>query len=119
MTLGSGNGVVTTNRIALTTGSVAAGAGTAVRLVLSASTDIDTFAEGACYSGFEQVQLGGTAAVALDLDLLAANNTIGTVCINNTTGTVDVATHPLGESQTLDSSESGGRLCRSLSAALV
>lgn len=87
VTLGSGNDVVTTNSIALTTGSVAAGAGTADRLVLTASTDIDTLAEGARYSGFEQVQIENNQA--LDLDLLAANNTVDTIRLNNAAGTAN------------------------------
>ncbi|CAH1746782.1 S-layer protein RsaA [Thauera humireducens] len=87
VTLGSGNDVVTTNNIGLTTGSVAAGAGAADRLVLTASADINTLAEGARYSGFEQVQIEN--GQALDLDLLAANNTIDTIRLNNIAGTAD------------------------------
>src|SRR5690606_26674042 len=60
--------------------SVNAGAGTADRLVLTTTTDIDTLAEGARYSGFEQVQIQN--GQSLDLNFLAANNAIDTIRLN-------------------------------------
>lgn len=88
VTLGSGNDVVSTGGIVLTTGSVNAGAGTADRLVLTASADIAALANGARYSGFEQVQIQD--GQALDLAFLAANNTIDTIRLNNAAGTANV-----------------------------
>lgn len=85
VTTGSANDVITTNGIALTTGSVDAGAGAADRLVVTASADVATAALGAKYKGFEQVQVQDGQAV--DLALLAANNTIDTIRLNNATGT--------------------------------
>lgn len=63
---GKGNDVVTTGFV-LTTGSVAAGEGTADRLVVAGSTHINTAALGAKYTGFEvlQVQDGVSQDVSL------------------------------------------------------
>jgi len=88
VTTGSANDVITTNGIVLTTGSVDAGAGTADRLVVTASADVATATLGALYKGFEQVQVQNGQSV--DLALLAANNTIDTVRLNNAAGTATV-----------------------------
>lgn len=86
ITTGSANDIITTGGV-LTTGSVAAGAGTADRLIVANSADVATAALGAKYSGFEQVQVQNGQAV--DLALLAANNTIDTIRLNNAVGTAD------------------------------
>lgn len=88
VTGGSGNDVISTGGIVLTTGSVNAGTGTGDRLIVTASADVATLALGAKYSGFEQIQVQNAQQV--DLDLLAANNTIDTVRINNAAGTAQV-----------------------------
>ena len=78
---GAGNDQVSTGAT-LTTGLVDAGAGTADRLVVTAAAHIDATA-GKFYKGFEQVQINATAADnSLNLDHLAANNTIDSVRIN-------------------------------------
>ncbi|NBN77628.1 DUF4214 domain-containing protein [Microvirga tunisiensis] len=65
---GKGNDVVTTGAI-LTTGSVAAGEGTADRLVVNASNHINTASLGGKYTGFEVVQVQN--GVAQDVSLIA------------------------------------------------
>lgn len=87
---GSGNDVVTTNGLGgtlLTTASIDAGAGTADRLVVANTNDILipatplSKAQGDLYKGFEQVQVQN--GVTVNLDLLATNNTIDAVRIND------------------------------------
>jgi len=73
-TFGAGNDLITTGGV-LTTGSVAAGAGTGDRLTLNADADIASLALGNKYSGFEIASVG-TGGVNLDLDMLATNNTL-------------------------------------------
>jgi len=73
-TFGAGNDLITTGGV-LTTGSVAAGAGTGDRLTLNADADIASLALGNKYSGFEIASVG-TGGVTLDLDMLATNNTL-------------------------------------------
>ena len=87
---GSGNDVVTTNGgggTLLTTASIDAGAGSADRLVVANTADILiggaplSRAQGDLYKGFEQVQVQN--GVSVNLDLLATNNTIDAVRIND------------------------------------
>ena len=77
----AGNDVVTTGAtyVAADTASINAGAGTADRLVVALTADLATAAAAAKYQGFEQVQANN--GVSVDVSLLAANNTIGTVVI--------------------------------------
>jgi len=84
VTLGSGNDVVTTNGIGLTTGSVAAGAGTADRLIVTASADI-TAVTGAKYTNFEVLQVEN--GVSVDLDHVAG---ITGIRINGAAGATGV-----------------------------
>lgn len=79
------NDRVTTGAVLTTSGSVAAGDGTADRLIVATNGHITTVS-GARYSGFEQIQVADT--VAVDMDDLSANNTIGTVRLT-TGGQVD------------------------------
>ena len=86
---GQGNDSVTVGATALTTGSIAAGAGTGDRLTVSgSSTAVATATDGAKFSGFEV--LGAANTVTVDMNNLAANNTFtslvlgaGTNVINN------------------------------------
>ncbi|MDB5455542.1 MAG: hypothetical protein JWP92_1127 [Caulobacter sp.] len=85
VTGGSGNDKFTTGSV-LTTGSVAAGAGTD-RLVVATAADVATTALWAKYTGFEQVQ---TAGQNLDLALLGAAGVTsvfasGTLTLDNAT----------------------------------
>ncbi|WP_165130520.1 beta strand repeat-containing protein [Affinirhizobium rhizoryzae] len=57
VTGGAGNDVISTGGQGLLTGSVNAGAGTADRLVLTATADLDTAAKGAKYTNFEVLQV--------------------------------------------------------------
>lgn len=65
VTGGAGDDILTTGAV-LTTGSVAAGAGTGDRLILSTTAHLATVALGAKYTGFEQLQVenGQTADLA-------------------------------------------------------
>jgi len=83
VTGGKGNDFITTGAV-LTTGSVAAGDGTADRLILNANADIATAALGAKYTGFEVVSIG-TGGTTLDLDNLAAGNTLTGLRITGST----------------------------------
>jgi hypothetical protein len=80
LTGGAGNDVITTG-VALTTGSVAAGAGSADRLVVAASAHLNTAALGAKYTGFEQLQVN--TGVTVDLDNISG---ITSVRINDVAG---------------------------------
>lgn len=73
VTGGAGNDFIKTGAV-LTTGSVAAGAGTGDRLTIAADAHVASLTLGNKYSGFEVVQLA--AAATQDLDLLATNNTL-------------------------------------------
>lgn len=86
----AGNDVVTTGAtyVAADTASINAGAGTADRLVVALTADLATAAAAAKYQGFEQVQAND--GVSVDVSLLAANNTIGTVVIADAAGTTGV-----------------------------
>lgn len=85
---GSGNDTVATGGVLLATASVDAGAGSADRLIVTATNDIrvdgTSKALGDLYKGFEQVQVQG--GVNVNLANLSTNNTIDTVVINDTTG---------------------------------
>ena len=93
---GAGNDNVTTNGVTalLSTASIDAGAGTADRLVVANTNDIvvagDALskARGDLYKGFEQVQVQN--GVSINLDLLATNNTIDAVRINDGVGATGV-----------------------------
>lgn len=90
VTTGSGNDVITTGGIVLGTGSVDAGAGTADRLVITASADISAVT-GPKYSNFEQVRLlENGAGITLNMDHLAAKNTIDTIQLHNTANAATV-----------------------------
>ena len=86
---GQGNDNVTTNggTNLLATASIDAGAGTADRLVIAATADIQnpaavtSKARGDLYKGFEQVQV--QSGQALDVTLLSTSNTIDTIRIND------------------------------------
>ncbi|ABC24633.1 beta strand repeat-containing protein [Rhodospirillum rubrum] len=75
---GAGNDVVTTAALAATVAASAinAGAGTADRLVVNATTDVDTAAEAQHYAGFEVLQVG--AGVTADASLFT-NSAINAV----------------------------------------
>lgn len=96
---GTGNDVVSTNggglaTNLLTTAKVDAGAGTADRLVVTNTADITIAAnvlsksQGDIYKGFEQVQVQD--GVSLNVTLLATNNTIDAVRINDGVGVTGV-----------------------------
>lgn len=74
VTGGAGNDVISTGGLGLLTGSVNAGAGSADRLVLSATTDLDTTAKGAKYTGFEVLEVGN--GLTGNLDNIAGINAI-------------------------------------------
>jgi len=80
---GAGNDFITTGSV-LTSGSVVAGAGTGDRLTLNANADIVSVALGAKYTGFEVVSIG-TGGTTLDLDNLAAANTLTGLRITGST----------------------------------
>ena len=65
VTGGAGNDRITTGGVVLTTGSVDAGAGTADRLIVTASADI-TAVTGAKYKNFEVLQVENSVSVDLD-----------------------------------------------------
>ena len=79
----TGNDVITTGGVALTTGEVDAGAGTADRLVVANTTDLNSTTLGAKYKNFEQLEVN--TGVTVNLDHVAATNTIDTVRVNRTT----------------------------------
>lgn len=79
VTGGAGNDRITTG-VALTTGSVAAGAGTADRLSIAADAHVASLALGNKYSGFEVVSLA--AGAMQDLAFLATNNTLNGLILN-------------------------------------
>lgn len=85
---GSGNDTVATGGVLLATASVDAGAGSADRLIVTATNDIrvdgTSKALGDLYKGFEQVQVQG--GINVNLANLSTNNTIDTVVINDTIG---------------------------------
>lgn len=62
---GAGNDTVTTAAITGTAGGINAAGGTADVLVVNATTDLDTAAEGAYYTNFEVLQTGLTQDVSL------------------------------------------------------
>lgn len=66
VTGGAGNDIIGTGNLGLLTGSVNAGAGTADRLVLTATADLDTAAKGARYTGFEVLQVQDAQSANLD-----------------------------------------------------
>jgi hypothetical protein len=77
---GAGDDRVTTGAVLSTTvsapGSINAGSGSADRLILADSTHVTTTV-GAKYAGFEQLQVAN--GVTVDMDHLAANNSIDTI----------------------------------------
>lgn len=75
---GTGSDIITTSTSGQT-GSIDAGAGTDT-LILNASADIDTTAEGAIYKNFEVFQADD--GTSLDMDLLTGS-TIGSVVLND------------------------------------
>ena len=87
VTGGAGNDVISTGSLGLLTGSVNAGAGTADRLVLTATADLDSAAKGARYTGFEVLQVSD--AQTADLDNIAGITSIriadgaGTTTVSN------------------------------------
>lgn len=72
VTGGAGNDRITTG-LALTTGSVDAGAGTGDRLIVSADAAVASTALGALYTGFEVLQV--TNGVSVNVTNLSATNT--------------------------------------------
>jgi len=90
ITGGKGNDVITAGSV-LTTGTVAAGDGTADRIVVTDSTFIATSALGAKYTGFEVLQVtGGGAAVTQDASLIAGITSIRISDAGNTTGVTNL-----------------------------
>ncbi len=87
---GSGNDVVTTGAVLAGTASVDAGAGTADRLIVADSTHI-TAAVGKFYKGFEQLQVQD--GVTVNVEHLAAGNTIDTILINQSSTTATGVTN--------------------------
>ncbi|CDM22486.1 S-layer protein RsaA [Castellaniella defragrans 65Phen] len=87
---GSGNDVVTTGAVLAGTASVDAGAGTADRLVVADSTHV-TATVGKFYKGFEQLQVQD--GVSVDVEHLAAGNTIDTILINQSSTTATGVTN--------------------------
>jgi hypothetical protein len=81
---GAGNDVVST--FALTTGTVDAGAGTADRLVVAATTDVDTALKAGKYTNFEIVQVA--EGVAVDLDVFTGITGVRITDANGGTGAV-------------------------------
>lgn len=84
---GSGDDIVTTGAVLAGTASVDAGAGTADRLVVANSTHVSA-AVGKFYQGFEQLQVQD--GVSVDVEHLAAGNTIDTIRINDGAGATTV-----------------------------
>lgn len=82
---GAGNDTITTSTSGQT-GSVDAGAGTD-KLVLAASTHIDTTAEGAIYKNFEVLQAAD--GVSIDMDLLTGSS-IAAIKLADGAGTTSV-----------------------------
>jgi len=101
VTGGAGNDRITTG-VALVTGSVNAGAGTADRLTMANNADINSLALGQKYSGFEVLAL--TAGRTVDMDHLATNNTItslrfaGSATLTNVSAAQAGAVQILGDS---------------------
>ncbi|WP_137136912.1 bluetail domain-containing putative surface protein [Rhizobium sp. FKY42] len=91
VTGGAGNDVISTGGLGLLTGSVNAGAGTADRLVLTATADLDTTAKGAKYTNFEvlQVENGVTGNVdnIAGITAIRINDAGGATAVNNLTAT--------------------------------
>ncbi|MBB4145795.1 beta strand repeat-containing protein, partial [Rhizobium rhizoryzae] len=91
VTGGAGNDVISTGGQGLLTGSVNAGAGTADRLVLTATADLDTAAKGAKYTNFEVLQVSDNTSGNLDniagitaIRINDSNNAGGTAVTNLT-----------------------------------
>ncbi|MDD4943895.1 MAG: DUF4214 domain-containing protein [Rhodoferax sp.] len=101
---GAGNDRVTTAAVATTTAStVDAGAGTADRLIVAATVNVDTAAEAKVYSGFDVLQVGNgvTADAALFTNsTITSLITSGTATVNNVTATQAGAVTLTGSSTT-------------------
>jgi hypothetical protein len=80
LTGGAGNDIITTG-VALTTGSVAAGAGTGDRLIVGTTAHLNSASLGAKYTGFEQLQVN--TGVSVDLDHISG---ITSVRVNDAAG---------------------------------
>lgn len=93
---GSGDDMVTTGAayVAADTASIDAGEGSADRLVVNTSANI-TAAAGAKYSNFEELQVGDSASV--NLDQLAANNSIDSIRLEADNSVVVGATNLTAE----------------------
>ncbi len=84
---GQGNDAITTGAVLTGTAYVDAGAGSGDKLVVANAGHI-TAAAGALYKNFEVLQVQDN--VSVDLDYLAANNSIGAIVINQNTNATGV-----------------------------